>query len=175
MFQKSTKITDLWSTPKSLFYKLDAEFAFTCDPASTKENAKCSKFFTEEDDGLCKSWKGERIFLNPPYSSDLQKAFVKKAFEESRDNGVTSVLLLPARSDTKLFHEYCMKASEIRFIKGRVKFDLPPGSTSKQNSAPFPSMLVIFKGWQAGSSIPPQISTYTLPKVAKATKAKKTK
>lgn len=161
MFSKSTKETDEWETPKDLFDKLDAEFHFTLDAAASDKNHLCSKYYTEETNSLIQDWTGEVAFCNPPYSSELQREFVKKAYEEARKPGTTCVLLLPARTDTKLFHEYCMKAAEIRFIKGRVKFGLPPGSTAKQNSAPFPSMIVVFS-WIGGKN--PKVSTYELPK-----------
>ena len=72
--------TDMWATPQSFFDTLNAEFNFTLDPCATKENAKCKKFFTEEDDGLSKSWNGESVFMNPPYGKEISK-WVKKASE----------------------------------------------------------------------------------------------
>lgn len=130
--------TDMWATPQSFFDTLNAEFNFTLDPCATKENAKCKKFFTEEDDGLSKSWNGESVFMNPPYGKEISK-WVKKASEIA--GGGQVVCLLPARTDTRYFHQYIYKKRnvEIRFIKGRLKFG------DSKNSAPFPSMVVIFK------------------------------
>lgn len=130
-----TSKTDDWSTPQDFFDKLNAEFGFNLDPCASKENAKCSRFFTQEDDGLQQKWTG-RVFMNPPYGRQIG-LWVKKAYESYR-GGAVVVCLLPARTDTKWFHEYCVKG-QIRFIKGRLKF----GGSS--NSAPFPSMVVIFK------------------------------
>lgn len=79
---------------------------------------------------------GGRNFVNPPYK-DCAK-WLKKGFEEW-NKGKTVVFLIPSRTDTKYWHDYCMKATEIRFIKGRLKFD------DHKNSAPFPSAIVIFK------------------------------
>lgn len=126
-----------WATPQELFNSLDAEFHFTLDPCSTHENAKCEYHFTKEDDGLSQNWGGQRVFCNPPYGKELPK-WVKKCYDESRV-GTLVVMLIPARTDTKWFHEYIYGKAEIRFIKGRVKFG------DSKNSAPFPSMLVVFR------------------------------
>lgn len=126
--------TDLWSTPQATFDELDKEFHFTLDPCSTHENAKCEKHYTKEDDGLSKDWSGERVFCNPPYGREIGK-WVKKCVESKS----LVVALLPARTDTKWFHEYIYGKAEIRFIKGRLKFG------DSKNSAPFPSMVVIWR------------------------------
>src|ERR1035437_6832229 len=122
-----------WSTPQDLFDKLNAEFNFTLDPCCTKDNAKCKKFFTIEDNGLMQSWKNERVFMNPPYGRAIGK-WIEKAYYESR-MGVLTVCLIPSRTDTEYWHTYVMKG-EIRFIKGRLKFG------ECRNSAPFPSAIV---------------------------------
>jgi len=132
--------TNEWSTPQKFFDELNKEFNFTLDPCATKENAKCKKFYTEKDNGLIQDWSRERIFCNPPYGSCL-KDWVKKCYEIAQDETLV-VLLIPARTDTKYFHQYIYKQKnvEIRFIKGRLKFG------DSKNSAPFPSMLVIYNG-----------------------------
>lgn len=84
--------------------------------------------------GLTKSWDNEVVFCNPPYS-DISN-WVDKGF----CSNATSVFLIPARTDTKYFHNFCAKAKEIRFIKGRLKF------SDSKNAAPFPSCLVVFDG-----------------------------
>lgn len=130
--------TDLWSTPQDFFEQLNKEFNFNLDPCSTHENAKCEKHFTIAENGLVQSWKGDKVFCNPPYGRELKK-WVKKCYEESRNKETTVVMLIPARTDTTYFHEYVYdKAKEIRFIKGRLKFG------DSKNPAPFPSMVVIF-------------------------------
>lgn len=129
--------TDLWATPQEFFDELDAEFHFTLDPCATPENAKCKKFYTRQENGLQKNWGGI-VFCNPPYGREIYK-WVKKCYEESKKPGTTVVLLIPARTDTRYFHEFIYhKAREIRFIKGRLKF----GNATA--SAPFPSMVVVF-------------------------------
>lgn len=127
-----------WETPQELFDRLNSIYHFNLDPASTDENAKCSLHFTRQDDGLSKNWGGYRVFCNPPYGRGIGK-WVQKAWEESRKPGTLVVMLLPARTDTRWFHDYCMKGS-VKFIRGRLKFG------KSRNSAPFPSMIVIFGG-----------------------------
>lgn len=123
--------TPEWSTPQDLFDQLNAEFNFTLDPCATKENAKCTKFYTKEQNGLSKDWTGERVFMNPPYGRQIG-LWVKKLSE------IGGVALLPARTDTQWFHSYVYGKAEIRFIKSRLKFG------GSKNFAPFPSMIVIF-------------------------------
>jgi site-specific DNA-methyltransferase (adenine-specific) len=128
--------TDQWPTPQYIFDDLNEEFRFNLDPCSTHENAKCERHFTEEDNGLAKSWANKRVFMNPPYGREIGK-WMEKAYKESFNNSVV-VCLVPARTDTRWWHDYAMKG-EIRFIKGRLKFG------NSKNSAPFPSAIVIFK------------------------------
>ena len=132
--------TDQWATPQDLFDELDKEFHFTLDPRADDYNYKCDKWFTVEQDGLAQSWAGETVFCNPPYGRDIVK-WVKKASDENKLHGITVVMLIPARTDTKYFHEYIYKKSnvEIRFLKGRLKFG------DAKNSAPFPSMVCVFR------------------------------
>ena len=134
----SSKTTE-WATPQDFYDKLDKEFNFDLDPCSTEANAKCDNFFTEEDNGLEQDWEGS-VFMNPPYGRTI-KQWVKKAYQESYKEGTTVVCLLPARTCTQWWHNYCMKAREIRFVKGRLKFG------AGTNSAPFPSAVVIFDGF----------------------------
>lgn len=125
-----------WATPQEFFEQLDAEFHFTLDPCSTHDNAKCEKHYTIEEDGLSQNWGG-RVFCNPPYGRELPK-WVKKCYEESL-KGTLVVMLIPSRTDTRWFWDFIYNKAEIRFIKGRLKF-----GDGKQ-SAPFPSMVEIFK------------------------------
>ena len=131
---------DDWETPQDLFDKLNEEFKFTLDPCCTHKTAKCKKYFTKEDDGLSKSWAGETVFCNPPYGKMIKK-WIEKSYMESRNNKCKVVLLIPVRTDTKWFHEFCMDpivVKSITFIKGRLKFG------GQKNPAPFPSMVVEF-------------------------------
>lgn len=127
-----------WATPQDFFDRLNAEFNFTLDPCATHENAKCAKYFTIDDNGLKQDWQGHMVFCNPPYGKAI-KDWVRKCYEESKKPGTTVVMLIPARTDTSYFHDYIYgKAREIRFLRGRLKFG------GSQNSAPFPSMVVVF-------------------------------
>jgi len=134
-----------WATPQDFFDKLNEKHNFTLDPCANKANAKCKKYYTQKDDGLTKDWEGETVFVNPPYGREL-KHWVKKAYLESRKNNTTVVLLCPSRTDTQYFHDYMMKASELYFIKGRIKFE---NNNKTSNSAPFPSVVAVFKGESA--------------------------
>ena len=129
---------EVWETPKDFFDKLNDEFHFTLDPCANKDNAKCNEYFTEEQDGLIKDWGGHVVFCNPPYGRKIYN-WVKKCFYESKKPNTIVVMLIPARTDTRYFHEFIYyKAKDIRFIKGRLKFG------NSKNSAPFPSMVVVF-------------------------------
>lgn len=127
-----SSVTDMWETPLAFFRALDAEFHFTLDVCATKENTKCSEFFTKEQDGLKQDWNGI-CWCNPPYGREIGK-WVRKAAESQ----ATVVMLLPARTDTAWFHDHIYGKAEIRFIRGRLKFG------GSKNSAPFPSMVAIF-------------------------------
>lgn len=124
-----------WETPQDLFDELNKEFKFSIDVASSEQNHKCNRYYTEKENGLKQNWNNEIVWCNPPYGRKIGD-WVKKASESKS----IVVMLLPARTDTKWFHEYIYYKAEIRFIKGRLKFG------NSVNSAPFPSMIVIFKG-----------------------------
>jgi phage N-6-adenine-methyltransferase len=124
-----------WETPQELFDELDHEFGFDLDACATKENAKCDRFYSPEDDALTLDWPGV-VWMNPPYGREVG-LWTAKAYLESV-KGSTVVCLLPARTDTRWFHDHCSKADQIRFIKGRLHFD-------GKGPAPFPSMIVIFR------------------------------
>ena len=130
-----------WCTPQQFFDELDAEFHFVLDAAATHQNSKCKRCFTPEDDGLIQNWDvGGAVYCNPPYGKEIG-LWVKKAYEEAQ-KGTTIVMLIPARTDTKYFHEYIYHKAEIRFVKGRLKFTDENGTP--KGTAPFPSMVVIY-------------------------------
>lgn len=128
--------TEDWATPQDFYDKLNEEFNFTLDPCCTHENAKCEKHFTKEEDGLTQDWGKEIVFCNPPYGKDIGK-WMEKCYRSARD-GAKVVCLVHARTDTRWFHSWVYGKGEIRFIKGRLKFG------GSKNSAPFPSMVVIY-------------------------------
>ena len=141
-----------WETPLSLFDPLYREFEFIVDVAATEANTRCTLWF---EDAFAVEWAKAlptpfSVWCNPPYGRGIGRWLAKAAAE--RENGVTTVFLLPARTDTKWWHEHVWDASthhprtgvEVRFLQGRVKFEIdgkpaPAGST-------FPSVLVIFRG-----------------------------
>ncbi len=129
-------------TPQAFYDLLDAEFHFDLDAAATKENAKCPVYLTKEDNALAVDWLGygKNIFVNPPYGRGIG-AWVEKAYSTCQ-RGANVVMLLPARVDTKWFHRWIYGYAEVRFICGRLKFG------DAKNSAPFPSMVVVFRGRQ---------------------------
>jgi len=126
-----------WETPQDFFDELDKEFEFLLDVCADEKNTKCDRWHDETCDSLIQNWSEEKgwKWMNPPYGREIGK-WIKKASEERN-----VVALLPARTDTKYFHEFIYKKKnvEIRFIKGRLKF------SGAKSSAPFPSMIVIFK------------------------------
>ncbi len=131
--------TEVWSTPQDFFDKMDAEYNFSLDVCAISDNAKCSTFFTPEVDGLKQEWYGT-CWMNPPYGREIGK-WVAKAYDEAvRKKNCKVVALLPARTDTRWFHDYIYmkRGVTVDFIKGRLKFG------DGKNSAPFPSMVVIF-------------------------------
>lgn len=148
---------DDWRTPPSVLGPLIREFHFDLDAAAVKRTRRCESYFgpdhvyAEYRDGLTADWDActvtKCVWLNPPYSRGLQAKFIAKAASE-RMNGITTVMLIPARTDTKAFHRYIWDAErhrprpgvEVRFLPGRIKF---VGAT---HGAPFPSMIVIFRG-----------------------------
>lgn len=122
-----SSMTDRWSTPRDLYAVLDKEFKFNFDPCP----------LDGETDGLAPlfcDWRGKRVFCNPPYGHGLDK-WLNRGLEAD-----LAVFLLPARTDTKWFQEIALpKATEIRFVRGRLRFG------DAKNTAPFPSILVIFR------------------------------
>ena len=124
--------TDLWGTPQGFFDRLDLEFNFSTDVCATDDNHKCQKYYTKETDGLQQEWAGV-CWMNPPYGREIGK-WIEKAY---KSNAVV-VCLVPARTDTRWWHEFCMKSKEIRLVQGRLKFG------GSKNSAPFPSAVVVF-------------------------------
>lgn len=136
---KGHVLTDLWETPDYIFHPLNNKYHFTLDPCCIPSNAKAMNFFTAKEDGLNQSWKGHRVFCNPPYSRGNIENWVFKCYYESivmMDCQV--VALLPVSTSSKWFHDFVWNKCEIEFIKGRIKFVGAP------HAAPFSSMLAIY-------------------------------
>jgi site-specific DNA-methyltransferase (adenine-specific) len=129
--------SDDWATPQAFYDALDRAFFFTLDPCASDENHKCDKYYTEKDDGLSKSWQGESVFVNNPYSDT--KTWTAKCAAEGKKPNTTVVQLLPARTDTRYSHgEMFPNAKAILFVKGRLKFG------NSKSCAPFPSMVAVY-------------------------------
>lgn len=142
-----SKASDEWETPQAFFEMYDEEFLFGLDAAATEANSKCTAFFTQADDALTRDWypgQGFSVWLNPPYSQC--RAFIAKAAEEAA-KGCTVVCLVPSRTDTRWWFAHVVNGNgigwrpgvDVQFIKGRLKFG------NSNNSAPFPSVVVIFR------------------------------
>jgi len=130
--------TDDWPTPPHVYAALDAELGpFELDPCSSHENHKAPRYYTREDDGLRQEWWG-RVWLNPPYGKGIEDWLAKAA--ESTEAGATVVALVPAKTDTRWWHEQVMdKASEVRLVKGRIAFGDGNGSST------FGSAVVVYR------------------------------
>lgn len=131
-----------WETPQLLFDELNDNYNFNWDLASSDANAKCVNHFTIGDDSLSQDWSvlEGNLWLNPPYGRDL-KHWVKKAYESSLHRSGLLVMLIPSRTDTSYWHDYIFDKAEIKFIRGRLKFE--NGGVASQ-PAPFPSALITF-------------------------------
>lgn len=127
-----------WATPQSFFDLVNAEFGFTLDSAAEAHNAKCASYYDESVDGLSQPWPGV-VWCNPPYGRSISK-WVEKGWSEAQ-NGATVVMLIPARTDTAYWHDYVMRAAEIRMVRGRLVF----GTGDARANAPFPSALIVFR------------------------------
>lgn len=123
-----------WATEQAFFDQVNREFGFTVDVAADAGNAKCARFYDIDSDGLMQDWDGETVWCNPPYGDRIKDWMYKAATSDA-----TTVLLVPARTDVKWFHEIVLPRAEVRFIKGRLRFG------GSKDPAPFPTMLVIFR------------------------------
>lgn len=133
-----------WGTPQAFFDALNDEFSFTLDAAASRGNAKCKTYVDEKANAFLRNWstyggKGRKhsaVYLNPPYGRKIAR-WIEYALSQSRKHKITVVLLLPARTDTRWFHDFCIQG-EVRLLKGRLHFD------DGAEAAPFPNMVVVF-------------------------------
>lgn len=129
-------VTVEWETPSAFFATLDAEFHFTIAVAASATNAKCARFYTRAQDGLQQPWEGV-CWCNPPFGREIPR-FMEKAAQSARD-GATVVCLVPARTDTRWWHQWVLPYGEIRFVAGRLKF------SDARHNATFPCAVVIYR------------------------------
>lgn len=143
-----------WETPWDFYYFLDRKFHFDIDPCASYENKKCPMYFSPAVNGLSVDWGQRRYFMNPPFGRSIH-LWIRKAYESSL-NGALVVCLIPARTDTRYFHDYCMKGT-IYFIRGRIKFInrefVETNGDLKLVPAPFPCALVIFGSVYNGTKV----------------------
>ena len=125
--------TEMWETPQDLFDRLNNQYHFNLDVCAISDNAKCTNYYTPEINGLSQKWGGYNCWCNPPYGREIGKWVEKAATSNTK-----VVMLLPARTDTKWFHEWILHKADIYFIKGRLKFG------NSKNSAPFPSLIAVY-------------------------------
>ncbi len=125
-----------WRTPSWLFELLDQEFDFCLDASASSRDHKTPNYLDEDLDGLSVQWWG-RVFVNPPYGRELD-AWMRKAYLASRAGAVV-VALVPSRTDVAWWHDYVSRASEIRFVRGRLGFN------DSRGRAPFPSVVIVFR------------------------------
>jgi phage N-6-adenine-methyltransferase len=138
-----------WQTPQHVFKYFDSLYKYQLDAAATADNAKCEQYITPEEDALSIEWdvaypEVKSVWLNPPYGRGLGD-WMKKCHDEARKGKIVTALIM-ARTDTRWWHDWCMKASLVYLIKGRIRFvgsDGVPG-----NSAPAPSALVVWEWWE---------------------------
>lgn len=130
---------DDWRTPRHIFDLLNEEFGFTLDACASPENALCGTYYTAADDALSKApWRGT-VWCNPPYRSDVIGRFVEVAKCSAESGCATVVMLVPVRADNSWWHDHALEAAEIRFVRGRVRFD------GMNGSAPFASAVLVFR------------------------------
>jgi len=126
-----------WETPQDFFKQMNKEFDFTLDSCADETNHKVDNYFDEHTNALINPWPG-RVWCNPPYGRNLINWVMKAYMEAQTGRAEVVVLLIPSRTDTKWFHDYCLRG-EIRFVRGRLQFG------ESHDNAPFPSMIVIFR------------------------------
>ncbi len=126
-----------YETPWYLFDMLDAEFQFTVDAAASSKNAKLERHWTKEIDGLTQDWTEETVFVNPPFLAADLRRWVEKAWVASREPGTIVVMVVPVKSDQDWWHDFSIR-TEIRFVKGRVKFE------GEKSTMPGPVAVLVF-------------------------------
>jgi phage N-6-adenine-methyltransferase len=129
-----------WGTPQYVFDFFDRTYQFQLDAAAREDNALCKRFIGPETDALSVPWDAQTVWLNPPYGRGVGK-WMEKAYREAQAGKTVGVLIF-ARTDTRWWHDYVMKAKLVFLIRGRLKF---LGDTGQpKNPATAPSCFVVF-------------------------------
>jgi phage N-6-adenine-methyltransferase len=135
-----------WKTPVMLFAALDSEFHFSVDVCASPWNAQCEKYFTIENNGLSQEWNGV-CWCNPPFD-ESQKLWVRKAWEEAQ-RGCTVAVIIPGNyHDSEWWHKYALRASEIRYMRGRARFLNEEGKETSMRT-----ILLIFRPYSQGPPV----------------------
>jgi phage N-6-adenine-methyltransferase len=136
--------TEEWGTPQRLFDKLNEEFGFNLDVCATAVNRKCKNYFNKKHNALRQRWFGV-CWMNPPYSIDALRSFMRKASQETV-RGVTTVCLVPVKTEQDWWHDYVWNKPnvEIRFLRGRLRFE-HPDRNRRRDSAYCPICIVVFR------------------------------
>ena len=128
---------EMCATPQEFYNWISRIFNFTLDVCALPENAKCKCFYSPAEDGLSQPWTGG-VWCNPPYGREIGR-WVRRACEEcEKPYNNFIVMLLPARTDTRWFHDYVYGKARLLFLDGRLKFG------EMKTGAPFPSMIAIY-------------------------------
>ena len=146
-----------YETPQDFYDELNKEFGFTIDVCALPENAKCERYYTPQHDSLDRDWSNEVVWMNPPYSRDPKEntKWLRKAYREAQKGGTVVVLIQCRSTETKWWHDYAMKASELRFVKDRLHFKLN-GISRRANHG---SVVVVFRPHCQGPPIVSGIDT----------------
>lgn len=146
-------MNERWSTPQNFFDELNQEFDFDLDVCAEEWNHKCDQYFSPEQDGLRQNWSGT-VWMNPPYGREIEK-WIKKAYVEAL-KGATVVCLVPARTETAWFHDYCIKG-EVRFVRGRLYYTDPKGRSGRPR---FGNAVVIFRAGEIDHIVETQMEMF---------------
>lgn len=139
---KFVSVRQDWPTPEKLYREANKRYNFDFDLAADASNTKCPRFFSEHDDALSQEWEGS-CWLNPPYGGSAKARlalWVRKAYEQAQKDSCSVAMLIPTRTNTRWWHQYCMRAKEILFVEGRPKFG------DAKHGLPQPLAIVFFDG-----------------------------
>ncbi len=138
------KESDNRFTSPILIKAVEASFGkITFDPCwHPASSVRPKRYFDARrgDDGLRDPWSGRLAFVNPPWSA--QKKWIERAYDQWRRGKVRTVMcLVPAKTDTKFFHDVLIEEADVYFLQGRPRFFKADGTSAGTMVS---TMLVIF-------------------------------
>jgi len=157
---RSSGSRDDWETPDDFFQALHEEFGFTIDACANQHNHKLERYCSPASSAFGNDFRGETVWCNPPYGK-VAKRFARMAYEGAAAGDETWVLLVPPRTDAAWWHEYMMRATELRFVRGRIAF-LEDGVPKDDNR--HPSVLAVFVAGRVDRALGPRVRAYIQPK-----------